>query len=117
MIRFGTIGTNWIVDSFIKSGLRDSRFKLNACYSRNEDTALALAHKHNISNTFTSLEEMAESGLIDAVYIASPNAMHCEQAIIFLERKMLKLKDIKKTVIARKERLQKIREERKLLMP
>ncbi len=34
---------------------------------------------------FTNLEEMAASDLLDAVYIASPNAFHYEQARLFLE--------------------------------
>ena len=35
--------------------------------------------------TFTSLEEMAKSPLIDAVYIASPNFLHAEQSILCMK--------------------------------
>ena len=36
---------------------------------------------------FTNLEEMAKSNEIEAVYIASPNSVHFEQAITFLKNK------------------------------
>ncbi|GHT22043.1 putative oxidoreductase YulF [Bacteroidia bacterium] len=85
-LRFGVIGTNYISDKVIEGGLQDERFRLAAVYSRRQDTADAFAAKHHIPHTFTSLEAMASSPLIDAVYIASPNACHASQSILFLER-------------------------------
>jgi len=85
-IRFGVIGTNFITDSVIAGGRQDERFDLVAVYSRNQETADAFALKHNIPNTFTSLEEMAASPLIDAVYVASPNSLHASQSILCLKQ-------------------------------
>lgn len=84
-IRFGVVGTNFITDWVIAGGRQDERFELVAVYSRTQDTADAFAAKHHIPYTFTSLEEMASSPLIDAVYIASPNFMHAEQSILCME--------------------------------
>jgi len=84
-IRFGVVGTNFIADWVLEAARLDSRFELAAVYSRTKETANAFARKHGIPNTFTSLEKMAESSLIDAVYIASPNFLHAEQSILFME--------------------------------
>ena len=78
-VRFGVVGTNFITDWVIAGARQDNRFELVAVYSRKQETADAFAVKHQIPYTFTSLEEMAESPLIDAVYIASPNFLHAEQ--------------------------------------
>lgn len=83
-VNFGIIGTNKITDRFIKGAGLVKDFKLNAVYSRTFETAKAFAEKYEVSNIFTSLEEMAKDERIDAVYIASPNSFHAEQAILFL---------------------------------
>ena len=84
-IRFGVVGTNFITDWVIEGGREDERFDLVAVCSRSEETAKAFAEKHNIPHTFTSLEEMAASELIDAVYVASPNAFHAQQSILCMQ--------------------------------
>ncbi len=81
-IRFGVVGTNFITDWVIAGGREDERFELSAVCSRSHETARAFADKHRIPHTFTSLEAMAASPLIDAVYIASPNAFHAQQTIL-----------------------------------
>ena len=81
-IRFGVIGTNNISDWVIAGGRQDERFELVAVCSRTLERADEFAAKHNIPHTFTSLEEMASSPLIDAVYIATPNYVHAEQSIL-----------------------------------
>jgi predicted dehydrogenase len=86
-IRFGIIGTSKITDEFLKGAKKVEEFVLNAVYSRKEETAKNFASKYNVDNIFTNLEEMAKSDLIDAVYIASPNSFHYEQAKIFLYNK------------------------------
>ena len=84
-IRFGVIGTNFIVDKVLEGASFDSRFELTAIYSRTQEKADEFARKHNVPHTFTSLEAMAASGLIDAVYIASPNSLHASQSILFMQ--------------------------------
>ena len=85
-VRFGVVGTNFITDWVIAGAREDSRFELTAVCSRLDETARQFAAKHNIPYTFTSLEAMAESPLIDAIYIASPNAFHAEQSILCMQR-------------------------------
>lgn len=81
MIRFGIIGTNWITESFLQAARQLEHFKLVAVYSRTEEKAKEFAAKHGAALIYTDIEEMAGSGEIDAVYIASPNSFHAGQAI------------------------------------
>ena len=81
-VRFGVIGTNNITDWVIAGGREDERFELTAVCSRTQERADEFAAKHGIPYTFTSLEEMASSDVIDAVYIATPNYCHAQQAIL-----------------------------------
>lgn len=83
-IRFGVVGTNFISDWVIAGARQDERFELAAVYSRTQETADAFAQKHSIPHTFTDLTRMAESPLIDAVYIASPNFLHASQSVLFM---------------------------------
>lgn len=82
MIRFGIIGTNWITESFIQAARQSEDFALTAVYSRTEEKAKEFAAKFDIPHRFTDLESMAASSELDAVYIASPNSLHAEQAIL-----------------------------------
>jgi len=84
-VRFGVIGTNFITDKVLEGANFDSHFELTAIYSRTQEKADEFASKYKISNTFTSLEEMASSNLIDAVYIASPNYLHVSHSILFMQ--------------------------------
>ena len=81
-VRFGVVGTNFITDWVIAGAREDSRFELAAVCSRTRERGEEFAGKHNIPYIFTSLEEMASSDKVDAIYIASPNYMHAEQSIL-----------------------------------
>ena len=81
-VRFGVVGTNFITDWVIAGAREEERFELAAVCSRTQQRAEEFAAKYNIPHTFTSLEEMASSDKVDAVYIASPNYMHASQSIL-----------------------------------
>lgn len=85
IVRFGIIGTNFITDWIIEASKDEKRFELTALYSRTQERADEYATEYSIPHTFTSLEEMAQSDLIDAVYIASPNALHASQSLLFMK--------------------------------
>jgi scyllo-inositol 2-dehydrogenase (NADP+) len=85
VVRFGVVGTNWITEAFISGAKNHKDFQLAAVYSRTEKKALEFAEKFGMERTFTSLEEMAQSDAIDAVYIASPNSLHASHAITFMK--------------------------------
>jgi predicted dehydrogenase len=81
MVRFGVIGTSRITEEFINSVRLNDGCCVNAVYSRTEEQGRLFAHKHSVKNIFASLQDMAQSNLIDAIYIASPNSFHASQAV------------------------------------
>ncbi|MGF1870010.1 Gfo/Idh/MocA family protein [Photobacterium indicum] len=85
MVRFGVIGTNWITEKFIEGAHASGKMQLTGVYSRKMDRAKEFAAKFSVDHSFDSLEEMAASDMIDAVYIASPNSFHAPQAKLFIE--------------------------------
>ena len=85
MIRIGIVGTNWITERLLEAAEGVENFKLAAVYSRTMERAEEFASLYGITNIFTDLEEMAASDEIDAVYIATPNSFHADQAILFLK--------------------------------
>ncbi|KFC07493.1 putative oxidoreductase [Trabulsiella guamensis ATCC 49490] len=87
MIRFAVIGTNWITRQFVDAAHETGKYKLTAVYSRSLEQAQTFANDYLVEHLFTSLEEMAQSDAIDAVYIASPNSLHYPQTRLFLSHK------------------------------
>ena len=85
MIRFAVIGTNTITDKFLQAASALPDFKLCAVYSRTLARAQEYAQKNNVSLVFDSLEALANSDQIDAVYIASPNFCHAAQSILMMQ--------------------------------
>lgn len=86
MVSFGMIGTNFISDRFIAAGSMLTNFKVAAICSRSMETAQAFAEKHHIPHCYTNVEEMLDSGIIHALYIASPTNLHAYYARLALAR-------------------------------
>lgn len=85
-VKFGIIGTNTITDTLLEAASIDPRFECTSLYSRTAERAKEFASKHDIPQTFTSIDEMASSPEIEAVYIASPNSCHAGQSIKFMQQ-------------------------------
>ena len=84
-MNFATIGTGWIVDTFVESAAAAvPKLTYAAAYSRNKETGTQFARKHGVKKVYTELSELAKDPEIDAVYIASPNTFHYEQAACML---------------------------------
>ncbi|MFY4775612.1 Gfo/Idh/MocA family protein [Metabacillus sp. RGM 3146] len=85
MIRFGIVGTNWITEKLLDAAQHVEQFELSCIYSRTKERAEEFAEKYHVNSIYTELEEMAKSPELDAVYIASPNSFHADQAKLFME--------------------------------
>lgn len=85
MLRFGTIGSGWITDEYIHGALDSCLWQLTAVYSRTEERARAYADRHGAKLAFASVQAMAASPEVDAVYVASPNALHYQHCKVLLE--------------------------------
>ena len=82
MQKLGIIGTNWITQQFVDAARESKSFDLTHVYSRSEEKGRDFANqskKPDISVS-TDLNSFFASDDFDTVYIASPNALHFEQA-------------------------------------
>ena len=84
MINFAVIGTNWITEEFVRGTFINNDLKLAAVYSRTLSRAQTFAEKFNVQQSFDNLQTLSQSDCIEAVYIASPNSLHFEQALLML---------------------------------
>lgn len=84
MVRFGIIGTGKIADKFYQANRFGREFELTAVYSRSLDKAKEFGFRKGNLVYFDDLEEFAKSDAFDAVYIASPNCCHHDQAIAMM---------------------------------
>ncbi|MCY9828773.1 Gfo/Idh/MocA family protein [Vibrio chagasii] len=85
MIKFAVIGTNWITQKFVQAAHESQSMQLTAVYSRNLDSAEQFAQEFGVEATYDSLDALANDNTVEAVYIASPNSLHCEQSILMME--------------------------------
>ena len=85
MLKLATVGTSWITSSFIEAAINTGKWELSAIYSRDASKAEALLSKHRAADgkAFSELDAVAAEKP-DAVYIASPNSLHCPQSLFFL---------------------------------
>lgn len=84
-MRYATVGTGWITESFIGGAALTGEMTLHAVYSRDPEKGRAFGAKHGTALVFTDLEALASCKEVEAVYIASPNSMHYAQSRLFLE--------------------------------
>ena len=86
-IRWGIVGPGIIANKFAKAIKNVPGARLLAVASRSAEKGRAFAEKYNVPNVFASYEEMVDSDLVDAVYIATPHPFHKPCAEIFLNAK------------------------------
>ena len=81
MIRIATVGTSSITDSLLDAIAKCDGVTFAGAYSRNRENATTYTNQHGGWHAFTTFEKLAGAGDVDAVYIASPNALHHDQAL------------------------------------
>lgn len=79
-LKIGIIGTNFISRNFCDAASDVPGICVHAVYSRARETGERFAREHSIRNVYTDFYDFLSSD-IDAVYVASPNFMHCRQTI------------------------------------
>ncbi len=84
-INWGIIGLGNIAHKFATDLLTIEGAKLYAVASRNQDKAEAFATKYDAVKSYDSYESLAKDKNINAVYIATPHALHKENTILCLE--------------------------------
>lgn len=80
MINLATIGTSWITRQFIEACKQTGEYNIRKIYSRSIDKARALVLEVGSGIGIDGFDALYDKD-IDVVYIASPNALHFEQAM------------------------------------
>lgn len=84
-MKIGTIGTGFITDWVMGQMLEYNENIYEAIYSRKNETAQFLKEKYNVNKVYTNLNEMLKDEEIDTIYVASPNSMHANHAIMAMK--------------------------------
>lgn len=86
-LRYAVIGTSLITTHYIAGAATTGQWQLCAVYSRARETGEAFAAQQGLqpSDVFADLDAFAASDAFDAVYIASPNALHYAHCKLMLE--------------------------------
>lgn len=84
MIKLATIGTSWITEQFIAACQATQLYEITKIYSRTLKKAQDFAEKVGEGRGVATFEELFEAD-VEVVYIASPNALHYQQAKMMLE--------------------------------
>ena len=84
-LRLATIGTSMITDQLLKALPYVEGVTFAGAYSRSSQKAKDYSRSHGASAWWDSLDELAQDPQVDAVYIASPNICHFEQAMQMVE--------------------------------
>lgn len=80
-MRIAVIGTSYIAECFVRAMDECRDIEVAAVYSRTSENADRFADAFGIAQTYTNLEELANSTTVDAVYVASPNSCHFGQSM------------------------------------
>jgi 1,5-anhydro-D-fructose reductase (1,5-anhydro-D-mannitol-forming) len=82
MIRWGIIGLGRIADTEIAPAITASPGgELLGVVSRDQGRAEAFAVRHGAARALTSFDELLADPAVDAVYIATPNALHAGEVV------------------------------------
>ncbi|MDD2591427.1 MAG: Gfo/Idh/MocA family oxidoreductase [Erysipelotrichaceae bacterium] len=86
-MKFAIIGTNFVSDTLMEGAKDIPDFELAVVCSRTKEHAQAFADKYGCKNIILDYRDITPE-MADAVYIATPNSMHHEQTLHFLNKKM-----------------------------
>lgn len=84
-LRIGVIGTSFVSDWICEAAKLSESCEIAAVFSRDLSRGKAFAGKQCIDQYFDDEEAFLSSDAIDAVYVASPNTAHYQQALRVLE--------------------------------
>lgn len=80
-IRWGIVGTGGIANSMARMIRMADAAEIGAVSSRRMETAQTYAKKHDVPNAFDSWQEMIDSNVVDAIYVATPTSVREEICI------------------------------------
>jgi 1,5-anhydro-D-fructose reductase (1,5-anhydro-D-mannitol-forming) len=85
MVRYGILGFGHHGERRLASAFEHAQLsQLAGIWRRNQERAQENAEHFNIPHVFASPAELCASPVIDAVFVASPDALHCEHTLLAL---------------------------------
>jgi predicted dehydrogenase len=84
-LQVGILGTGWIADFHARAANEHPRCDLTVVGNWRPESLAAFAERHGIPRTTTDWRDVATDPELDAVVVATPNALHAPQAIACLE--------------------------------
>ena len=87
-LRWGVIGAGWIADVFARSTLGHTRSTVQAIASRDAHRGNVYAAKYDVPTVRFgdgAYERVVEDPEVDAIYIATPHALHYHHALLAIE--------------------------------
>ena len=112
-IRWGILGLGKIAHEFAQDLAIIPSAKLVAVGSRSVERSKAFAQQYNAPTAHGSYASLAKDPNVDAIYIATPHASHCENTLLCLQHQKavlcekpfaLNLNQVEKMISASKER-------------
>jgi predicted dehydrogenase len=84
-IRYAVVGLGWIAQESVLPGFKsaDKNSELVALVTGDPEKARKVGEEYGVAKTisYEGYDELLQSGLIDAVYIAVPNHLHADFTI------------------------------------
>ena len=85
MVRYGILGFGHHGERRLGPAFAHAQSsQLTGIWRRDADRARADANRYAIERVFTSPEDLCASAAIDAVFVATPDALHCEHTLLAL---------------------------------
>lgn len=84
-IRWGIIGPGRIARAFAEGLVHTSNGKLTAIASRSNERGKKFAEEWEVPNSFDSYQKLAQSSVVDAIYIATPHSEHHDATLLCLK--------------------------------
>lgn len=86
-MKIATIGTGFIVDTFMEACSHVDGVEVKAVFSRTKERAHEFASQYHIEKIYTNLDIMLADETIDTIYVASPNSLHYSYTLKALSAK------------------------------
>jgi predicted dehydrogenase len=111
-MRIGVLGTGWAAERHTLGVLAHPQGELAVVANWRPDSLAAFAARHGGPRTTTDWRELAEDPDLDGVIVATPNALHAEQAIACLHagKRVLVEKPMARTLAEAERMLEAARE-------
>lgn len=84
-IRWGILGTGRIAGEFAEGLQQIEQADLRSVASRKQETADEFAEKYGANHAYPNYQQLAKDPEVDAIYIATPHSLHCDNTILCLK--------------------------------